>query len=328
MAASKAGGRGPATAAAAAAALRPTAALFVRHRSGKKRHPATALRDIRPLQIRHFHSTQKKEMLPIIAGALAVAAVATGLRYLVRAGEENTSRRASAQDGVGLGWKERAGVGVYLVSFGDSLSLYFLQSEAPLVLARAVKKSFLLIAWEHCRAERQLTESLDRPCRHTQLPRKKAPPHPVILWTSFCNFLFLSALGKRMQEMEAEEKAKGGARGGGGGGGGGKGARVCRTQHAVQLSDVSLYSDGVSPSRLHLTDRMIDFQNYWRQKSRHNRYRCRVVYFIVGIFLLFTAVTVRVCVVCAVLLPHCTFNCWDILVFLCGYRRVTLCVRL
>lgn len=35
---------------------------------------------------RHIHPSGRKEMLPVIGGALAVAAVATGLRYLIRAG--------------------------------------------------------------------------------------------------------------------------------------------------------------------------------------------------------------------------------------------------
>ncbi|CAM9962976.1 unnamed protein product, partial [Ectocarpus sp. 12 AP-2014] len=36
---------------------------------------------------RHIHPSGRKEMLPVIGGALAVAAVATGLRYLIRAGK-------------------------------------------------------------------------------------------------------------------------------------------------------------------------------------------------------------------------------------------------
>lgn len=35
---------------------------------------------------RQIHPSGRKEMLPVIGGALAVAAVATGLRYLIRAG--------------------------------------------------------------------------------------------------------------------------------------------------------------------------------------------------------------------------------------------------
>lgn len=41
---------------------------------------------------RQIHPSGRKEMLPVIGGALAVAAVATGLRYLIRAG------------GVWVGW--------------------------------------------------------------------------------------------------------------------------------------------------------------------------------------------------------------------------------
>ena len=35
---------------------------------------------------RQIHPSGRREMLPVIGGALAVAAVATGLRYLIRAG--------------------------------------------------------------------------------------------------------------------------------------------------------------------------------------------------------------------------------------------------
>lgn len=44
-------------------------------------------------QCRQFHPSGKKEMLPIIGGAIAIAAVATGLRYLIRAGEAMSLQR-------------------------------------------------------------------------------------------------------------------------------------------------------------------------------------------------------------------------------------------
>lgn len=66
-------------AAAAAAATR---------KNNKGRKPtALAGLDRQGGSARQIHPSGRKEMLPVIGGALAVAAVATGLRYLIRAGE-------------------------------------------------------------------------------------------------------------------------------------------------------------------------------------------------------------------------------------------------
>lgn len=65
-----------------AAQLRPAAVAVSSRRSRKQRRPAVIVN-----ATREFHPSGRKEMLPIIGGALAVAAIATGLRYLVRAGE-------------------------------------------------------------------------------------------------------------------------------------------------------------------------------------------------------------------------------------------------
>ncbi|CAM9156517.1 unnamed protein product, partial [Scytosiphon promiscuus] len=57
-------------------------------RKNKKRTPtALAGLDRQGGSTRQIHPSGRKEMLPVIGGALAVAAVATGLRYLIRAGK-------------------------------------------------------------------------------------------------------------------------------------------------------------------------------------------------------------------------------------------------
>lgn len=70
----------------AGAALRRDATSAHRRRKAKNAHgnPANNLKLWG--SSRDFHPSGRSEMLPIIGGALAVAAVATGLRYLVRAG--------------------------------------------------------------------------------------------------------------------------------------------------------------------------------------------------------------------------------------------------
>lgn len=68
------------------ALARPIAPALVSRRPRKGRQ-GTILQSSR-----EFHPSGKKEVLPIIGGALAVAAVATGLRYLVRAGESSNKQ--------------------------------------------------------------------------------------------------------------------------------------------------------------------------------------------------------------------------------------------
>lgn len=56
-----------------------------RRRARAKRKPPTAVGHT-ATTTRLFHPSAKREMLPVLGGALAVAALATGLRYLIRAG--------------------------------------------------------------------------------------------------------------------------------------------------------------------------------------------------------------------------------------------------
>ena len=56
-----------------------------RRRIRAKRSPKAVV-GVSATSTRLFHPSAKRELLPVIGGAIAVAALATGLRYLIRAG--------------------------------------------------------------------------------------------------------------------------------------------------------------------------------------------------------------------------------------------------
>ncbi|CAM9364373.1 unnamed protein product [Ascophyllum nodosum] len=87
-----------------------------RRRIRAKRSPKAVV-GVSATSTRLFHPSAKRELLPVIGGAIAVAALATGLRYLIRAGkrmremEEEEKRRGGGAGGAGSGGVDSGGGG-------------------------------------------------------------------------------------------------------------------------------------------------------------------------------------------------------------------------